>query len=358
MNRRAVLLVVFAAGLAACDDARVSEPQIRPVRTVTVEHRVVSERIVMLGRIMAQDDISLAFLIDGKLTARLVGVGEKVPPGKVVARLDPQTEQNALQAAEADIVAAQAALGQAEKAEARQAELFKRAITSRVLYDQAIQQLQTAQAQLEAAQARQRNALNRLQFTELRAEVAGTVIAKGAEAGEVVRAGQMILRIAREELKDAVFEIPAQLMVMRRLPRDPVVHVALADNPAIKVTGRVREISPQADPATRLFPIKVALKEPPGEMLLGATVSGAISLDSPPVMTVPLTALIESNGKPSVWVVNPSTNTVQLRKVEIVRFDPSRVIISEGLRDGEVVVTAGVNVLHPEQKVRLLAGSS
>jgi RND family efflux transporter MFP subunit len=276
----------------------------------------------------------------------------------LVARLDPQTEQNALQAAEADIVAAQAALSQAEKAEARQAELFKRASTSRALYDQAIQQLQTAQAQLDAAQARQRNAYNRLQYTELRSEVGGTVTAKGAEAGEVVRAGQMILRIAREDLKDAVFEVPAQLMMMRRLPRDPIVHVALAENPAIKVTGRVREIAPQADPTTRLFPIRVALHEPPGEMLLGATVSGAISLDSPPVMTVPVTALTESDGKPSVWVVNPSTNTVQLRKVEIVRFDPSRIIISEGLRDGEVVVTAGVNVLHPGQKVRLLAGSS
>jgi RND family efflux transporter MFP subunit len=358
MKGTAALFVVFAAALAACDEAKVTEAQVRPVRTTTVEHRVVSERIVMLGQIRAQDDINLAFLIEGRLTERLVGLGEKVTPGKLVARIDPQNEQNALQAAEADIVAAQAALSQAEKAEARQAELFKRASTSRALYDQAIQQLQTAQAQLDAAQARQRNANNRLRYTELRSEIAGTVTAKGAEAGEVVRAGQMILRIAREDLKDAVFEVPAQLMMMRRLPRDPIVHVALADNPAIKVTGRVREIAPQADPTTRLFPIKVALYEPPGEMLLGATVTGAISLDSPPVMTVPVTALTESDGKPSVWVVNTSSNTVHLRKVEIVRFDPSRIIISEGLRDGEVVVTAGVNVLHPGQKVKLLAGSS
>jgi len=136
------------------------------------------------------------------------------------------------------------------------------------------------------------------------------------------------------------------------------VQIALADNPAIKVTGRVREVAPQADATTRLFPIKVALIDPPAEMLLGASVTGGISLNSPPVMTVPVTALTSAEGKPAVWVVDPASNTVQLRNVEIIRFDPSLIMISQGLRDGEVVVTAGANILHPGQKVRLLAGSS
>jgi len=359
MKGKTFLVVGFAAGwLGACNEGKPPEAEIRPVRAIKVEHRVVSEPIIMLGQIRARDDISLAFRIDGKLIERLVGIGDKVTPGKMVARLDPQTEQNALQSAEADIAAAQAALNQAEKAEARQAELLKRASTSRVIYDQAVQQLQTAQAQLDSAQARQKTAYSRLKYTELQADVAGTVTAKGAEAGEVVRAGQMILRIAREDHKDAVFEVPGQLMTMRRLPRDPVVQIALADNPAIKVTGRVREVAPQADPTTRLFPIKVALIDPPAEMLFGATVTGGISLNSPPVMTIPVTALTSSGGKPAVWVVEPASNTVQLRNVEIIRFDPSLIMISQGLRDGEVVVTAGANILHPGQKVRLLAGSS
>jgi multidrug efflux pump subunit AcrA (membrane-fusion protein) len=107
-----------------------------------------------------------------------------------------------------------------------------------------------------------------------------------------------------------------------------------------------------------LFPVKVGLDNPPPEFFLGVTVSGTIVLDSPPVMTLPLTALIESDGKPSVWVVDPTRNTVALRPVEILRYDASSIIVSSGLRDGEVVVTAGVNVLHPEQKVKLLPGSS
>jgi RND family efflux transporter MFP subunit len=359
MHGRAFLFVILTSGcLGACEEAKAPVPQIRHVRSITVEHRVVSEPVVLLGQIRAQDEISLAFRIDGKLTERLVGVGDRMATGQVVARLDPQNEQNALQGAEADIVAAQAALSQAEKSEARQAELLKRGITSRVLYDQAVQQLQTAQAQLDSAQARQRTAYSRVKYTELHAEVSGTVTAKGAEAGEVVRAGQMIVRVAREDRKDAVFDVPAQLMMMRRFPRDPVVHIVLADNPAIKTTGRVREVAPQADPTTRLFPVKVSLHNPPGEMLLGATVTGGISLDSPPIMTIPITALIEWNGKPSVWVVDLGSNTVELRPIEVARFDSSIIIVSRGLRDGEVVVTAGVNSLHPGQKVKLLAGSS
>jgi RND family efflux transporter MFP subunit len=349
---------LVAAGLAACEQAAPPAPQVRPVRAVTVERRVVSEPVVLIGQVRPRDEISLAFRIDGKLIERPVAPGDRITVGRLVARLDSQTEQNALQAAEADIVAAQAALVQAEKLEGRQADLLKRSVTSRALYDQAVQQLQTAQAQLDAAQARHRTSQNRLKYTELETEVGGIVTAKGAEPGEFVRAGQMIIKVAREDHKDAVFEVPAQLALSRRIPLDPLIHVALVDNPSIKTTGRIREVSPQADPVTRLFPVKVGLDNPPPEFFLGVTVSGTVSFDSPPVMAIPLTAVIESDGKPSVWVVDPASNTVALRAVEILRYDPSAVIVSSGLRDGEVVVTAGVNVLHPGQKVKLLTGSS
>lgn len=347
-----------SAGLMACEQPGPPTPQIRSVRAVTVERRVISEPVVLIGQIRARNEISLAFRIDGKLIERSVAVGDRITVGRLVARLDPQDEKNALQGAEADIAAAQAALAQAEKLEGRQADLLKRNITSRALYDQSLQQLQTAQAQLDSAQARHRTNQSRLKYTELETEVSGIVTAKGAEPGEFVRAGQMIVKVAREDQKDALFEVPAQLALSRRIPLDPLIHVALVDNPNIKTTGRIREVSPQADPVTRLFPVKVGLDSSPVEFFLGGMVSGAISFDTPPIMTLPLTAVIESDGKPSVWVVDPASNTVALRAVEILRYDPSAVIVSNGLRDGEVVVTAGVNVLHPGQKVKLLSGAS
>jgi membrane fusion protein, multidrug efflux system len=354
-----VLLVSFVlACLTACEQAAAPTAPIRSVRAVTAEHRVISESVVLIGQIRARDEISLAFRIDGKLIERPVNLGDRITIGHLVARLDSQNEQNAVQGAEADIAAAQASLAQAEKLEARQADLLKRNITSRAVYDQALQQLHTAQAQLDSAQARHRTNQSRLKFTELETGVAGIVTAKGAEPGEFVRAGQMIVKVAREDHKDAVFEVPTQLALSRRIPMDPIIHVALVDNPSIKTTGRIREVSPQADPVTRLFPVKVGLDNPPPQFFLGVTVSGAINLDTSPIMTLPLTAIIESDGKPSVWVVDPRSNTVALRAVEIQRYDPSAVIVASGLREGEVVVTAGVNVLHPGQKVKLLSGSS
>jgi len=353
------LLVAFVlACLTACEQPAPSSPQIRSVRAVTVERRVISEPVVLIGQIRARDEISLAFRIDGKLVERTVAPGDRIDVGRLVARLDSQNEQNALEGAQADIAAAQAALVQAEKLEGRQADLLRGNITSRALYDQALQQLQTAQAQLDSAQARHRTSQSRLKYTELQTEVSGIVTGKGAEPSEFVRVGQMIVKVAREDHKDAVFEVPAQLALSRRFPLDPLIHVALVDNPNIKTTGRIREISPQADPVTRLFPVKVGLEDPPLEFFLGVTVSGAVNLDTSPIMMLPLTAVIESDGKPSVWVVDPASNTVALRAVMILRYDPSAVIVSNGLRDGEVVVTAGVNVLHLGQKVKLLSGGS
>jgi multidrug efflux pump subunit AcrA (membrane-fusion protein) len=324
-----------SAGLVACEQPGPPTPQIRSVRAITVERRVISEPVVLIGQIRARNEISLAFRIDGRVIERSVAVGDRITVGRLVARLDSQDEKNALQGAEADIAAAQAALAQAEKLEGRQADLLKRNITSRALYDQSLQQLQTAQAQLDSAQARHRTNQSRLKYTELETEVSGIVTAKGAEPGEFVRAGQMIVKVAREDQKDALFEVPAQLALSRRIPLDPLIHVALVDNP-----------------------VKVGLDSSPLEFFLGGMVSGAISFDTPPIMTLPLTAVIESDGKPSVWVVDPASNTVALRAVEILRYDPSAVIVSNGLRDGEVVVTAGVNVLHPGQKVKLLSGAS
>src|SRR5215204_6557162 len=197
-------------GLAACS-ASSSAPvsQDRPVRVVTIGHRVISEQIVLTGQIRAQEERNLGFRIDGKLIERLVSIGDRVTAGEVVARIDTQDELNALRSAEADLVAAQAVLTQAQKTESRQRELLSRGFTTRVQYEQAQQQLETAQAQIDSADARRRAAQDRLSYTELRADVAGTVIAKGAEPGDVVRAGQMVLQLEREGRKDAVFDVPA-----------------------------------------------------------------------------------------------------------------------------------------------------
>jgi RND family efflux transporter MFP subunit len=153
-----------------------------------------------------------------------------------------------------------------------------------------------------------------------------------------------------------VFNVPAVLM--RESPRNPTVTVALADDSGITTLGHVREISPQADPATGTYVVKVGLENPPDTMRLGATVVGSVTLSSGPVVSVPGAALIELDGKPAVWVVDPTTKKVSARSVGVLRYDSSAAIISRGLSNGDIVVTAGAHALRPGQPVRLLQPSA
>ena len=199
--------------------------------------------------------------------------------GQVVARLDPQIQQNALRSAEANLASAEAALTQARLTFARQQELLKGGWTPRANFDEAQQKLLTAEAQVDSAQAQVRIAQEQQSYTVLFADAPGAVTAVGAEPGEVVHAGQMIVQLARQGGRDAVFDVPEQLI--RTGPRDPVVEIALTNDPQVKATGRVREIAPQADAATRTFQVKVGIIDPPEAMRLGSTVTGSIQLSAP-----------------------------------------------------------------------------
>jgi len=141
---------------------------------------------------------------------------------------------------------------------------------------------------------------------------------------------------------------------MRTHPRDPLVQIALTNDPTVRATGRVREVSPQADSATRTWQVKVGIIDPPQGMELGSTVTGSIKLAAPPGVEVPASALTEANGHPAVWVVDSQSKTVSLREVDVLRYDPATVVISQGLETGDLVVTAGVQTLRPGQKIQLL----
>ena len=166
----------------------------------------------------------------------------------------------------------------------------------------------------------------------------------------------MIVRLARQGGRDAVFDVPAQLL--RSAPSDPEITVRLTDDPSVTATGRVREVAPQADPVTRTFEVKVGLSDPPEAMRLGATVTGSVKLESEAVIAIPASALTEFNRQPAVWIVDPKGLTVSLRNVELLRHDPGTVVIAQGLDTGDIVVTAGIQALHPGQKIRLLGSSS
>jgi RND family efflux transporter MFP subunit len=348
-----LVVLLLPAMLAACQpDVEAAAPQARPVRTVTTEKREAGLPVTLTGRIEAEDEVALAFRISGRVLENDRKLGDRLESGQVVARLESQNESNALRAAQANLAATEGQLTQARNHFERQDTLLKQGWTTRANHDQAKQAQQTAQSQVDAAEAQLKTAHDQVSFTELRADAPGVVTAVGPRAGEVVQTGQMIVRLARKDGRDAVFDASAQLL--RSAPRDPQITVSLTDNPTVMARGRVREVAPQANPATRTFEVKVGLTDPPEAMLLGATVTGRMEVEAVPVIEIPATALIKFNQKPAVWIVDPSKLTVTIRNVEVLRFDPTTVAVSEGLDTGEVVVTAGVQALHPGQKVRLL----
>ena len=353
------LVVASALGLlmAGCNQEAKTEPaQPRPVRTVTVEKGKVGDSVQLTGDIRAENEASLAFRIGGRIVERRGEIGDKVEPDQVLAKLDPQDELNGVRSAQAAFNAARGQEVEAQNNFDRQNHLMERGFTTRAIFDSAKQSLQTAQARVDDATAQLDIAQDRLSFTELRANVSGAITARLAESGQVVQTGQPIFTVARQDGRDAVFDVPAK--VLRGAPPDSTITVALADDPSVTAKARVRTVDPQADPVTRLFRVRLGLIDPPEAMRLGATVTGRLQLEGGQGISIPASALTSTDRQPAVWVVDPQSLTVALRNVEVERFDPATAIISQGLEPGDVVVTAGVQALHPGQKVRLLGAAS
>lgn len=352
-----VILLAIPLLSAGCKKEEKAEaPVPRPVRTVTVKPSAAGETVTLTGQIDAQDSSAMAFRISGRMIQRFVNVGDVVKPGQELARLDAANELNALRSAQAQQTAAQAQLTQARAAFERQRTLLAQGHTPRAQFEIAEKALRTAQANADAAEVQVRVAADRVSYTVLQADAAGTVTARGAEPGEVVQAGQMIVTIARQNGRDAVFDVPAQ--VLRSAPDDPRVQVRLTDDPSVVAQGRVREVAPQADPVTRTFAVRVGLTDPPAAMRLGATVNGTLRLEADQVISIPASALTELNRQPAVWVVDPQKLTVSLRNIEMTSFDQASVSVSHGLEPGDIVVTAGIQALHPGQTIRLLGPAS
>ena len=358
-SRRSVGVAVMIAAsllLAACErETEAQGPEARPVRVLSVQPGKLDDAVLATGEIQAQKEVTFAFRIGGRVIERPVNIGDRVEAGQLLAKLDPQTERNALNAAQAALTAAEGQVSKTRNVFGRQEDLLAQGFTTRPRFDQALQSLRTAQAQLEDAKAQVELAQDRLGFTELRADAEGVVTSRGADPGEVVQAGQMVVQVARADGRDAVFDVPGPLL--RSAPRDPVVDITLADDRAVTATGRIREVGVQADPVTRTFQVRVGLDHPPAAMQLGSTVIGRMARQSDAVIIIPASALTQSGRAPAVWVVDPTKSTVSLRAVDVLRFGPGSVVISDGLEPNDVIVIAGTQTLHPGQLVRILPAS-
>jgi RND family efflux transporter MFP subunit len=351
-------LVALAGVLAvaACGKGeKAAAPEIRPVRTVTVEPRQVGETLSLTGEIQPRYQADIGFRVDGKILERPVDVGTSVKSGQLLARLDPQQYRQSVEVAKADVQAAEAEVTRSEAQEFRQSELLKNGHTTRVKYDQAVKTFKTAKAQRDAARAKLVQATENLGYTELKADQDGIVTAVGADAGQVVAAGQMVVRLAQPGEREAVFNVGEVHLLNPQ--KDPTVTVKLVTDPAITAHGKVRYVSPQADPATRTYTVRVTLPDAPPQMRLGASVIGSVTKDQAEVISLPSTALFDQGGKPAVWLVG-ADGKVALKPITVARYGDDSFVVGSGLAKGEIVVTGGAQKLVPGQKVRLMTASA
>lgn len=360
LSKPSLPVLLAALAVAGCSEAVPHQAtEVRPVRTIVVDPKPIDDDRRAVGEVRPRYESDLSFRVSGKIVARSVDIGMKVKKGDLLAQLDAQDYRNKLISAETDIVAAEAVLIEAQGSEARLRQLLATGTTTRANYDVALKNLRSAEAKLASARAAFSLARDQVIYSELRADFDGIVTAVGAEAGQVVNVGQMVVRLARPGDKDAVFSIAESVLSNRNANgARPAVVVRLLSNPSIEAEGVVREVSPIADAATRTYQVKVTLKDAPEQMRFGVSVEGRLKAATAPVVVLPGGALFDQGGRPAVWVVNPAGSSVALRPVAIARYEADRVVVRDGLAKGDVVVTAGVNRLRENQTVRLTEGDA
>jgi RND family efflux transporter MFP subunit len=350
------LLVALACALAivpaACQKQQAAEKKLPiVVRAAEVAVADYVPKTSLTGVIAARTLNNLSFRVGGRVAERFVEVGQHVDKDTLLARIDPQEQESDLRSAQADLDAAQAQLTQAAAAFERQKTLLGQGFTTRRDYDQAEQALHVSQGSVQQAQSQLDNARESLTFTELRAGAAGIVTARLVEAGQVVQAAQTVFTLAEDGDRDAVFNVHETLVAGSS--KAPPVTIALVADPSVEAMGEVREISPAVDPASGSIRVKVSIPNTPAAMQLGNAVIGTVSANPAKAVVLPWQALMSSDGRPSVWVIDPATKAVSATPVELLAYDTGVIVIDKGLQAGQQVVTAGGQLLSPGEVVEI-----
>lgn len=358
----AVAVLFSVALLMACKPAThgVSNEMVRPVKTITVgsDSSVPSQRFS--AEIRPRIDSQLAFRVSGKITERLVEMGQVVKKGQVLLRLDPVDLELASQAAAAQLASAKANADVADAALKRSQDLARQNFISSGALDQAVGQSKAANAALKAAEANAALGVNATQYGLLKADNDGVVTALMAEVGQIVSAGTPVLRVAVGREKDVVFSVPeSQLGAVKRGTN---LTVQLWSEPGQMFKATVRDVASIADAQSRSFSVKAQLLDAPVSVPLGATATVSLSPSNPktasanqaPSIAIPLSAVIEVQGQPAVWVVEGGAVKKQSVTLGALPSSNGLIGVTSGLSMGAVVVVAGTHVLTPGQKVKAM----
>jgi RND family efflux transporter MFP subunit len=343
-------VLATAIGLAGCSAPVTPPARPRPVRTMVVGAQDDRQVVIQAGDIQPRLETELGFRLDGRVVARPVEVGAIVRRGDLLATLDTGDAQLQVRQAQADLDGAEATLDLARVSMGRQQTLYDKGLVAPARLQEAQSSLKAELAKRDRANAALASARDRAGYTRLTAPADGVVTAVGANAGQVVTAGQMVVKLASQNQRDAVFDVAERLLNSGL--RAPSIVVTLASDPAVGVVGPVRQVSPTADAATGTYRVRVDISSAPKAMILGATVIGRLEGPADRLVALPSSVVTSQDGRPAVYVVEAG-QTLRRRPVSVARYAQDQVLIADGLKAGDRVVTAGVSQLRPGQAVRL-----
>ena len=338
--------------LAACNDATSStDPRTQPplVRIETVETSVQSERS-FTGIVAARVQSDLGFRVPGKVLERMVDAGQSVKRGQALMRIDPTDLRLAVRAHEEAVAAAKARARQTVDDEARYRDLVAGGAVSASAYDKVKAAAEAARAELNAAEAQADVARNETSYAVLFADADGVVVETLAEPGQVVDAGQVVVRVAHAGSREAVIELPETL-------RPAIGSTGRATLYGSGLTGaaKLRQLSNAANRQTRTFEARYVLESRVADAPLGSTISIQISDGrSAPVLQVPIGAIFDPGKGPGVWLVEGETPRVTWRAVQIARLSDEAASVVGKLKAGDRVVALGAHLLREGEHVRLV----
>ncbi|QBJ77515.1 efflux RND transporter periplasmic adaptor subunit [Aquitalea sp. USM4] len=349
-------LVALTLLLSACQQPDNSVEEIRPVRVTTVGTLGNTPSDSFAGQIRARTETDLAFRIGGKMVAKLVNSGEHVKKGQVLARLDPSDTSLDISAKQAQLAAAESDLAQQQLNLQRYQQLLAKQFISQAQVDSQQNGVNAARAKRDEARAQLAASRNQGSYTQLLADADGIVSQMLAEPGQVVAAGQPVARLAHDGEREAAIQVPENALQQVRQQKQFVVTLWAGKQ---QFEGSLRELAGDADPATRTYAARISLPHA-SALALGQTVTVTLSgngASQSQSLRLPLTALLDEQGKHYVWVVDDKTLRVSRRAVSVQSIDSQSVTLQGGVRPGEKVVSAGVHLLHDQQRVTLLQGA-
>lgn len=342
---------ILLACLAACGSQEAPPPAPRLVLGHVVGQGDGRAEANYSGEVKPRHEIAVSFRVAGKLRERLVEVGQAVAPGQALARLDPADVELGASSARASLAAAESEFAYAKADFERFQGLRAKNFVSQAALEAKEAAYRATRGRMEAAGAQAGLARNQAAYATLTADAAGVVSAVLAEAGQVVAAGQPVLRIAR----------PGEMEVAIAVPENRVGELRSADSLRISLwaesgrsyAGRIREISPMADPVTRTYAARISLLDPDAGVRLGMTANVLLGRkEATAAMLIPSAALFQQGDKPAVWVIG-ADQALALRPVEVAGFREDGVLVAGGLQAGERIVAAGVHKVVAGEKVRL-----